>query len=240
WRAHLRGKYTARDKEYHLNRLGSERDADGVYVGSGGGSGLSLNFSLANIPDLANAGSSGFGFNIPQFTLDLTSNNTNNPYRNIDINFPNSGGSFGWRNNPITGAREFHTGNDYAAGGGSTYAGISGVVRLAQMMNDGSGNLVQIRGRINGVTFYTNSMHNLSNSVVVGQQVNFNTVTAIPGSTGNSTGPHIHHEVFTYSIDSAFVRRLREANIPHHISGSRIFFEPNSLYEFLDSNDIQY
>ena len=169
-----------------------------------------------------------------------TQSDGGNAYRDISVNHPNNGGSFGWRTNPITGKLEFHTGNDYSASGGNTYGGISGNVRRARMGSNGEGNFVQVKGKIQGQNVYANSMHNMKNTVTEGQAINRNDIVGVPGSTGNSTGAHIHHEVFTYQTDTAFVRGVISAGVQTYTSGSRIFFEPNGFYQYLDTNGISY
>jgi len=89
-------------------------------------------------------------------------------------------------------AHEFHTGLDIAAPTGTPVrAASSGVVRSAG--SDGNyGNAVVI-DHGNGVT--TRYAHNSALKVSVGQQVRAGDEIAAVGSTGRSTGPHLHFEV---------------------------------------------
>ncbi|RME87865.1 MAG: LysM peptidoglycan-binding domain-containing protein, partial [Candidatus Hydrogenedentota bacterium] len=99
---------------------------------------------------------------------------------------------FGWRKNPITGKRQFHTGLDIGARYGSTIrAAGSGVVVYAG--NGGSyGNLVILKHRGNYLTAYAHCSKIL---VKKGQAVRKGQRIAKVGSTGLSTGSHLHFEV---------------------------------------------
>lgn len=86
----------------------------------------------------------------------------------------------------------FHRGIDFAAPiGTSIYASLSGTVIRADF-HASWGNYVAIE-HANGLT--TLYAHNHQNLVTVGQRVNQGDVIALVGSTGNSTGPHLHFEV---------------------------------------------
>lgn len=99
---------------------------------------------------------------------------------------------FGWRSSPFGGGSDWHPGidiaNDYgtpimaAADGQVIYSGWYG----------GYGRMVQIDHNNGIVTFYA---HNSENAVENGQWVKKGEVIAYMGSTGISTGPHVHYEV---------------------------------------------
>ncbi|MCL1988304.1 MAG: peptidoglycan DD-metalloendopeptidase family protein [Firmicutes bacterium] len=94
--------------------------------------------------------------------------------------------NFGWR------GREFHRGIDISAPyGSSVYATGGGTVTSAGW-NSGYGYQVAINHGLGIVTTYS---HNSAITVRVGQQVNRGDVIARVGSTGNSTGNHVHYEV---------------------------------------------
>ena len=100
--------------------------------------------------------------------------------------------SYGMRVSPITGVEQFHNGVDLAAPKGtSVYAARSGVVRLA-----GSdrvyGNYVIIKHDNNTESLYG---HLDSYSVKKGQTVEKGAVIGKVGTTGLSTGPHLHFEI---------------------------------------------
>ncbi|MFF1384464.1 M23 family metallopeptidase [Arthrobacter sp. NPDC058288] len=101
---------------------------------------------------------------------------------------------FGFRVSPITGgAGEFHRGQDYAAQcGTSVFAAASGTVTFSGWHPYGGGNRVVID---HGNGLETTYNHLSSSSVQVGQKVTRGEVIALSGTTGASTGCHLHFEV---------------------------------------------
>lgn len=100
---------------------------------------------------------------------------------------------FGQREHPKSGEREFHSGIDIAAEPGvPVRATADGIVSFAGW-SGGSGNLVVVEHGFGFSTFYA---HNRSVAVQVGQKVKRNETIGRIGSTGNSTGPHVHYEVW--------------------------------------------
>jgi murein DD-endopeptidase MepM/ murein hydrolase activator NlpD len=100
---------------------------------------------------------------------------------------------FGWRTSPITGDFKFHTGIDIAAEYGEGIpAAYSGMVVHAGWY-DGYGNTVILD---NGNSLYTLYGHCSQIYVSVGQSVEQGQIIAAAGSTGDSTGPHIHLSVW--------------------------------------------
>ena len=99
---------------------------------------------------------------------------------------------FGWRNHPIFGRQILHSGIDIGVDEGTpVHAADGGVVVYSGWM-DGYGYAVVI-DHGNGIsTLYG---HNSDLAVSEGQTVSKGTVIAYAGSTGNSTGPHVHFEV---------------------------------------------
>ncbi|SET40188.1 Putative peptidoglycan binding domain-containing protein [Oceanobacillus limi] len=103
--------------------------------------------------------------------------------------------SFGVRTAPNTGNRSFHSGTDIAKSGNvPILASASGIVsRVGQLGT--YGNVVMILHNINGRTFETNYAHLHSYNVRVGQKVDQGDQIGRMGSTGNSTGQHLHFEI---------------------------------------------
>lgn len=100
---------------------------------------------------------------------------------------------FGWRIHPVTGERKLHKGVDFAAPTGTPiFAAADGIVTAAGWTDDGYGNIVELRHDDGSVTLYAHA-----NSVYVsrGQTVQKGTAIAEVGTTGRSTGPHLHFEV---------------------------------------------
>ncbi len=100
--------------------------------------------------------------------------------------------TFGRRVDPFNGRIASHTGMDFrAASGTAVYATASGVVVKASHQG-GYGNMVEVEHG-NGIT--SRYAHLSSISVSVGQHVNPGARVGRVGSTGRSTGPHLHYEV---------------------------------------------
>jgi len=100
---------------------------------------------------------------------------------------------FGWRTDPLGGdGSEFHRGVDIAAPIGTNVVATGGGTVVFSGWSGSYGHKVIIDHGIGIRTLYA---HNSTNLVWVGQQVNRGDVIARVGSTGNSTGPHVHYEV---------------------------------------------
>jgi len=101
---------------------------------------------------------------------------------------------YGRREHPRTGEEDFHTGMDISADPGNPVtATADGIVSFAGW-NGGSGNLVVIEHGFGYSTFYA---HNKMITAKVGQRVKRGDIISYVGSTGNSTGPHVHYEVWS-------------------------------------------
>lgn len=100
---------------------------------------------------------------------------------------------FGTRTDPITGQRGRHLGVDFDVPVGSSITSVAeGVVTYSGVRN-GYGNVVEID---HGNGYMTRYAHNSKNLVDVGARVHIGEVIAKVGSTGRSTGPHCHFEVW--------------------------------------------
>ncbi len=100
--------------------------------------------------------------------------------------------SFGWRIDPFTGERALHEGVDFAADPGTpVYAAAGGVVITAERHPD-YGNMIEID---HGNDLTTRSAHASKILVKPGTLVKRGQKVAESGSTGRSTGPHVHFEV---------------------------------------------
>ncbi len=99
---------------------------------------------------------------------------------------------FGMRNHPILRRRARHNGVDLAAPRGTpVYATADGVVEMAQWFSS-YGNYVQIE---HGGAIETRYAHLSSYTVRAGEEVQIGDLIGYVGSTGRSTGPHLHYEV---------------------------------------------
>jgi murein DD-endopeptidase MepM/ murein hydrolase activator NlpD len=100
--------------------------------------------------------------------------------------------SFGYRIHPISGQGHFHTGVDLRSGFGSSVgASMNGTVSFAGRRG-GYGNLVILDHGAGLSTYYA---HLSTISVATGQRVLAGQVLGNSGSTGRSTGPHLHYEI---------------------------------------------
>ncbi|MEM8845380.1 MAG: M23 family metallopeptidase [Pseudomonadota bacterium] len=104
---------------------------------------------------------------------------------------------FGKRANPFTGGQEFHRGVDFAGKAGSNVISVAGGVVTEADDRYGYGNLVEID---HGNGYVTRYGHNDSMVVEIGQTVKKGQVIAKMGSTGRSTGPHVHFEVLKNGV----------------------------------------
>ncbi|BCN93736.1 peptidase [Thiomicrorhabdus immobilis] len=102
---------------------------------------------------------------------------------------------FGYRQHPITGKRQMHGGLDYRARiGDDVVATADGVVKYSAFDKDGGfGNLVTL---VHANGFQTRYGHLSQRSVKVGEVVHKGQKVGEVGSTGRSSGPHLHYEVW--------------------------------------------
>ena len=104
---------------------------------------------------------------------------------------------FGIRTDPITGKKEMHEGLDFAGKLGTPVSSIAAGIVTWSGPRYGYGNMVEIS---HGNGYITRYAHNKRNLVSVGDKVSKGEVIALMGSTGHSTGPHVHIEVIHNGI----------------------------------------
>ena len=99
---------------------------------------------------------------------------------------------YGWRNSPFENGSELHAGIDIAINAGVPVVATADGQIVQSGPAGGYGNMVQI-DHGNGIsTIYG---HNSQLNVSVGEAVKKGQVVSFAGSTGKSTGPHVHYEV---------------------------------------------
>ncbi len=108
------------------------------------------------------------------------------------VNYPYLSSSFGWRRNPVTGRHAMHEGLDFAAPKGALIHAASGGVVTEARYVPGYGKMVEISHGNGLVTRYA---HTSSINVKLGDLVEKGQFIARVGSTGRSTGSHLHFEV---------------------------------------------
>ena len=103
------------------------------------------------------------------------------------------GSAYGWRMHPIFNEMRFHAGEDIGAPSGTPIlAADSGVATVIPDNGNGYGNYIMINHGGGRVTLYA---HMSSFAISGGASVSQGQVIGYVGSTGNSTGPHLHFEV---------------------------------------------
>lgn len=100
--------------------------------------------------------------------------------------------NFGNRKDPFTGGRAFHSGIDFAAPSGTTVMSAAAGVVTYVGTRSGYGMVVEVTHDSGLVTRYAHLSGYLAHE---GQVVNTGTPIAKVGSTGRSTGPHLHFEI---------------------------------------------
>ena len=110
------------------------------------------------------------------------------------INGARLSSSFGMRKHPIDGYNKMHRGTDFAAPMGTPImASGSGIITRARWCG-GGGNCIKIRHNSTYETVYAH-MKNFRSGIKEGVRVKQGQIIGYVGSTGKSTGPHLHYEV---------------------------------------------
>jgi len=102
--------------------------------------------------------------------------------------------SFGMRKHPISGFNKMHKGLDFAAPIGTpVYAGGNGIIEMVGV-NGGYGKYIRIRHNNEYKTAYAH-LSSYKKGMSKGVRVNQGDIIGYVGSTGRSTGPHLHYEI---------------------------------------------
>lgn len=115
--------------------------------------------------------------------------------------------AYGRRKDPFTGQSSWHQGVDFAGKMGSNIVAVASGVVTWSGERHGYGQMVEIA---HGGGYSTRYAHNKENLVKVGDLVTRGQTIAQMGSSGRSTGPHVHYEVYKHgrAVDPAsYVRR---------------------------------
>ncbi len=125
---------------------------------------------------------------------------------------------YGMRRHPILGYRRMHSGQDYRARHGTPIAAVTDGRVITAGRSGGCGNAVRLR---HGGGLDTRYCHMSRMAVRQGQQVRRGQVIGYVGSTGLSTGPHLHYEMYRNGrpIDPASVSYVTRAVL----SGTELF-----------------
>ena len=134
-------------------------------------------------------------------------------------NYSRISSEYGWRKNPVSGVNKLHAGIDFAAAGGTPiYAAASGYVQVAGWSTGGYGNYVIIyHGKMSdGNTYTTLYAHMRSVATSAGKYVKQGELIGYVGTTGNSTGNHLHLEVWKGGSKANAVNPRSCIPIPHN------------------------
>ncbi len=107
------------------------------------------------------------------------------------------GSSFGFRTDPINGRSALHTGLDFQADPGTPILAAAGGVVVTQEYHAAYGNMVEIDHGNDLVTRYA---HASATFVKKGDVIKRGQKIAAVGTTGRSTGPHLHFEVLVQNV----------------------------------------
>lgn len=99
---------------------------------------------------------------------------------------------YGYRTDPMSGRKSFHDGIDFAGKRNAQVLAVAAGVVTWSGPHSGYGTMVEVT---HGSGYVTRYAHNRENLVEVGDRVEQGQPIALLGSTGRSTGPHVHFEV---------------------------------------------
>lgn len=141
--------------------------------------------------------------------LDRAGNSLRRALMRTPVNAARVSSGFGMRRHPIMGYSRMHKGVDFAAPTGTPiYAAGDGTI-VERGWKRGYGNFIRIRHNGTLATAYGH-MSRFSSSFTRGSRVRQGQVIGYVGSTGNSTGPHLHFEVM---VNGTQVNPMRVANM---------------------------
>ena len=130
----------------------------------------------------------GYGY------FDINGKSVEKALMKTPINGARLSSSYGMRKHPILGFTKLHTGTDFAAPMGTPImASGSGTITRAKWCG-GGGNCIKIKHNSTYETIYAH-MKNFAAGMKVGKKVRQGQIIGYVGSTGMSTGPHLHYEV---------------------------------------------
>lgn len=129
---------------------------------------------------------------------------TQSPVQNANL-----GSAFGWRIDPVSGSSALHTGLDFAAEAGTPIQSAAGGVVVTQEYHPQYGNMVEID---HGNELITRYAHASRVFVKKGDLIKRGQKVAEVGTTGRSTGPHLHFEVLVQGVPQDPQKFLQAGN----------------------------
>jgi len=115
----------------------------------------------------------------------------------LPVSSGNLGSNFGWRIDPFTGRQALHTGLDFQAFSGTAILAAAGGVVVTQEVRPDYGNMIEID---HGKDLITRYAHASKVYVKKGDLIKRGQKIGEVGSTGRSTGPHLHFEVLVSGV----------------------------------------
>jgi len=143
--------------------------------------------AVINVVHFASGSASGEYF-------DQTGRSMRAAFLRAPLEFRRISSVFGLREHPVLGGWRSHKGTDYAAAAGTPVRAIGDGVVVRDGWGNGYGNVLEIRHRNGFVTRYGH-LSRFAAGIRVGGHVAIGQTVAFVGSTGLSTGPHLHFEV---------------------------------------------
>ena len=121
------------------------------------------------------------------------------PFLRAPLSFRRISSVFGMRKHPILGIMRGHMGTDYAASIGTPVRAVGDGVVIFAGRKGGYGNMVILRHR-NGYITRHGHLRAFAKGIHVGKRVTIGETIAYVGTTGLSTGPHLHFEVLVNGV----------------------------------------
>jgi murein DD-endopeptidase MepM/ murein hydrolase activator NlpD len=134
----------------------------------------------------------------PQY-YDATGRSLRAAFLRAPLEFRRISSNFGTRRHPILGRLKSHKGTDYAANSGTPVRAIGDAVVIRAGWGGGYGNVLELRHRNGYVTRYGH-LRGFAKGIRPGVRVNIAQTVAYVGTTGLSTGPHLHFEVLINGV----------------------------------------
>ncbi len=134
----------------------------------------------------------------PQY-YDATGRSLRAAFLRAPLEFRRISSTFGSRFHPILGRWKAHKGTDYAASSGTPVRAIGDAVVIKASWGGGYGNVLELRHRNGYVTRYGH-LRGFAKGIRPGVRVNIAQTVAYVGTTGLSTGPHLHFEVLINGV----------------------------------------
>ncbi len=134
------------------------------------------------------------------------------------------GSSYGWRIDPFTGRNALHTGLDFQAVTGTNILAAAGGVVVTQENTPDFGNMVEID---HGKDLITRYAHASRVVVKKGDLIKRGQKIAEVGTTGRSTGPHLHFEVLISGVPQdprkfLYANRTAAAPVSYPVAAARV------------------